>query len=51
MDGRGRPARENVSSERVRRCLEENAEGCAYFTFHVYRADGVLVKLTFNHTD
>ena len=28
-----------------------NSEACAFFTFHVYRADGSLVKLTFNHTD
>jgi hypothetical protein len=28
-----------------------NSEGCAYYTFHVYRHDGVHVKLTFNHTD
>jgi hypothetical protein len=28
-----------------------NSEACAYYTFHVYRADGVQVTLTFNHTD
>ena len=30
---------------------EGNSEACAFYTFHVYRADGVHVKLTFNHTD
>jgi hypothetical protein len=28
-----------------------NSEACAYYTFHVYRADGVAVTFTFNHTD
>jgi hypothetical protein len=28
-----------------------NSEACAFYTFDIYRADGVNVKLTFNHTD
>ena len=28
-----------------------NSEACAFWTFHVYRADGLRVSLTFNHTD
>ncbi len=30
---------------------EGNSEGCAFYTFHVYRKDGKRVTLTFNHTD
>jgi hypothetical protein len=30
---------------------EGNSEACAFYTFHVYRADGSHVELTFNHTD
>lgn len=29
----------------------DNSEGCAYYSFHVYRRDGVLLEFTFNYTD
>jgi hypothetical protein len=28
-----------------------NSEACAFYIFHVYRADGTHVELQFNHTD
>ena len=28
-----------------------NSEACAFYEFHVYRADGTRVNITFNHTD
>jgi hypothetical protein len=29
----------------------DNPEGCSYYTFRVYRADGLFVEMTFNYTD
>jgi len=29
----------------------DNPEGCTYYNFHIYRADGTLMELTFNYTD